>query len=78
MDGSRTRISRVAIRPRPRRAVHYGQPVEGSSTDFGLTGGVGLAFPVGRMQGRVEARLHNIFGEGSSAQMYPLSTGVMF
>lgn len=59
-------------------AVHYGQDVQGSSTDFGVTGGVGLSLPLGRMRGFVEARLHNIFGEGSSAQMYPVTVGVMF
>lgn len=60
------------------KAVHYGQAVQGSSTDFGMTGGVGLSVPLGRMRGFVEGRFHNIFGEGSSAQMYPVTVGVMF
>jgi hypothetical protein len=60
------------------KAVHYGQAVEGSSTDFGAAGGVGVSFRLGGMRGFVEGRIHNIFGDGGSAQLYPVTVGVLF
>jgi len=59
-------------------AVHYGQSVKGSTTDFGAAGGVGVSFRLGGMRGFLEGRIHNIFGEGGSAQLYPITLGVMF
>lgn len=59
-------------------AVKYEQPVSGSSTDFGLVGGLGLRFGLGPLSAFAEARIHNIFGDGGSAQIYPLTIGAMF
>lgn len=59
-------------------AVKYGQPVSGTATDFGLTAGLGLNFHLGGMAAFAEARVHNIFGDGGSARLYPLSVGVVF
>lgn len=55
-------------------AVLYGTSVSGSSTDFGMALGVGARF--GRLF--AEGRLLNIFGDGDSAQLYPLTVGVVF
>lgn len=59
-------------------AVLYGRPVSGSATDFGIVGGLGLQFTAGRVRPYVEARVHNIFGEGGSAQIYPVTVGLLF
>lgn len=59
-------------------ATLYGQPANGSSTDFGITAGIGLNFRLGGLQAYAEARLHNIFGEGDSATLYPLTVGLVF
>lgn len=60
------------------KGVLYGQDVSGSSTDFGITGGVGLSLRFSSLEAFAEARIHNIFSEGESAQMYPLVLGLMF
>ena len=59
-------------------AVLYGNPVSGSATDFGIVGGFGLQFTAGRVRPYVEARVHNIFGDGGSEQLYPITVGVFF
>jgi len=48
------------------------------STDFGINGGVGLKFSLGTLETFAEARLHNIFGEGDSARIIPISFGILF
>lgn len=67
----------------------YGMRVSGPSplggtfsssweTHFGLNGGVGLRLPVGPLNTFVEARLHNVFLQGSDAQTIPVTFGIMF
>lgn len=57
-------------------ATLYGQPVTGSETDLGLTGGFGLDFQLGGLRLFAETRLHNVFGDGGSGRLYPLIVGV--
>ena len=59
-------------------AVKYGQPVRGTATDFGVTAGVGVNFHLGTLSAFAEARVHNIFGDGGSARLYPVAVGVVF
>lgn len=60
------------------KAVKYGQPVEGSSTNFGAAGGLGLTLRLGGMRPFVEGRIHNIFGDGGWASVYPITVGLLF
>lgn len=59
-------------------ALKYGQPVSGTTTDFGVTAGLGATFRLGGLGAFAEARLHNIFGDGGSARLYPLTFGLIF
>jgi hypothetical protein len=58
--------------------ILYGQKVSGTETKFGVLGGVGVTFPVGRTRAFAEARVHNIFADGGSARIYPVSLGLIF
>ena len=60
------------------KGVLYGQDVSASGTKAGVAGGVGVNFPVLGRRGFVEARVHNIFSDGTSARIYPLSVGILF
>lgn len=60
------------------KAVKYGQAIEGSSTDFGAAGGLGLTLRLGGLRAFAEGRIHNIFGEGGSASVYPITVGLLF
>jgi hypothetical protein len=59
-------------------AVLYGQDVSDSTTDFGITGAVGLSVSIASVSAFIEARAHNILSEGESAQIYPVTVGVVF
>jgi hypothetical protein len=47
-----------------------------SQTDFGLSGGVGLNFDVGRFGLFAEGRFHNVFADGTDLQYIPVMVGV--
>lgn len=47
-------------------------------THIGLSGGGGVTFKLAGFDAFVEGRLHNIFGDGGSARLIPISFGVMF
>jgi hypothetical protein len=47
-------------------------------TKFGLNGGIGTTFQLGTMSTFAEARFHNVFEEGGSIRMIPISFGIMF
>jgi opacity protein-like surface antigen len=47
-------------------------------TRFGINGGAGLRFRLTGLSTFVEVRYHNIFTEGSSTQVVPLTFGIMF
>ncbi len=49
-------------------------------TDFGINAGAGFTVPVGQGTTRLfgEARFHNIFVEGDSQSILPLTIGIMF
>ncbi|MBA2459230.1 MAG: outer membrane beta-barrel protein [Gemmatimonadales bacterium] len=51
-----------------------------SSTEFGINAGAGFTVPIGQGTTRLfgEARFHNIFTEGSSTNILPITVGVMF
>lgn len=51
-----------------------------SSTEFGINAGAGFTVPIGQGATRLfgEARFHNIFTEGESTNLLPVSIGVMF
>lgn len=54
-------------------------PDEGfDTTRFGINGGAGLRFQLAGMATFLEARYHNIFTEGSSTQLIPVTFGIMF
>ncbi len=48
------------------------------TTRLGLNGGAGIRFQLAGMATFLEARYHNIFTEGSSSQLIPITFGVMF
>jgi hypothetical protein len=56
----------------------YGRHVSGSDTKPGATMGLGLAFPLAGTSAFVEARVHDVFTEGGSAKLYPLTFGIRF
>ena len=60
------------------KGILYGQPVSGADTRFGISGGGGIAFPIGRLSAFAEARVHNVFAEGGSARVYPIVLGLLF
>ncbi len=54
-----------------------------SSTKFGIDGGAGLAFQIGRIDAFVEARLQNVYTEEGvidqrSIQSIPVTFGIVF
>jgi hypothetical protein len=51
-----------------------------SSTEFGINAGAGFTVPVGGGTTRLfgEARFHNIFTEGESTSLLPITLGVRF
>jgi hypothetical protein len=55
-------------------ATLYGTPRNGATTDFGVTAGLGMNFRAGY----IELRVHNIFGDGGSARLYPVTVGLIF
>lgn len=59
-------------------ATLYGRAVSTTATDFGLAGGLGVSYAVRRARFFAESRVHNIFGDGGSARIYPITVGAMF
>jgi opacity protein-like surface antigen len=49
-----------------------------STTDFGVNVGGGVRFALSGFSAFVEARWHNIFTEGNSTNMVPISFGITF
>ena len=49
-----------------------------SETKAGLHGGAGLSFPLGGIDGYVEARFHSVFTEESNTNFIPVVFGVRF
>jgi hypothetical protein len=47
-------------------------------THFGINGGGGVTFKLAGFDAFVEGRLHNVFGDGGSARLIPVSFGIMF
>ncbi|MBC7842617.1 MAG: hypothetical protein H7099_09900 [Gemmatimonadaceae bacterium] len=47
-------------------------------TQFGVNGGGGVTFKLAGFDAFAEGRFHNIFGNGGSARIIPLSFGIMF
>jgi outer membrane protein with beta-barrel domain len=47
-----------------------------SRTDFGVSGGLGFNFDVGRFGLFVEGRFHNVFADGSDLQYIPVTVGL--
>lgn len=50
----------------------------GLGTKFGINGGGGVTFKLSGFDAFAEARFHNVFTNGSSARLIPLSFGVNF
>jgi hypothetical protein len=51
-----------------------------SSTEFGINAGAGFIVPIGQGTTRLfgEARFHNVFTEGESTNLLPITIGIMF
>jgi opacity protein-like surface antigen len=47
-------------------------------TKFGINGGGGVTFKLASFDAFAEARLHNVFGDGGSARLIPISFGITF
>lgn len=47
-------------------------------TKFGVNGGGGVTFKLAGFDAFVEGRFHNIFADGGSARIIPVSFGIMF
>ena len=47
-------------------------------THIGINGGGGVTFKLAGFDAFVEGRLHNVFGDGGSARLIPISFGIMF
>lgn len=60
------------------KATGDGVPDDESSTDFGVNAGAGFDIQAGAVGLFVEGRFHNIFTDGSDANMIPISVGVRF
>ena len=51
---------------------------EGLGTKFGINGGGGITFKLSGFDAFTEARIHNVFTDGSSARLIPISFGWSF
>lgn len=51
---------------------------DGFGTKFGLNAGGGITFKLAGFDAFTEARFHNIFGDGGSARIIPISFGILF
>ena len=51
---------------------------QGYGTNFGINAGGGVNFKVASINAFAEARVHNVFGNGGSSRLIPLSLGVQF
>jgi hypothetical protein len=60
------------------KAVLDGQPATATATKIGVTGGVGITVNALVTRLFAEARVHNVFAEGGSARVYPLTVGLFF
>ncbi|HJU88293.1 MAG TPA: hypothetical protein VJ672_02820 [Gemmatimonadaceae bacterium] len=59
--------------------VYNGKVEEGDSeTDFGINIGGGVNFNLAGMRAFAEGKFHNVFSDGESARIIPLSFGVRF
>ncbi len=47
-------------------------------TKFGLNAGGGITFKLAGFDAFTEARFHNVFGDGGSARIIPISFGILF
>jgi hypothetical protein len=47
-------------------------------TNFGINAGGGITFKLAGFDAFTEARLHNVFGNGGSARLIPVSFGILF
>ena len=59
----------------------YNSKAEGadeSRNDIGINGGIGARFALSGFSTFAEVRFHNIFSEPNSAQMIPLTFGILF
>ena len=60
------------------KAVLYGQAVTATATKMGVAGGIGISLNALVTRLYAEARVHNVFAEGGSARVYPLTVGFLF
>ncbi len=51
---------------------------DGGGTEFGINAGLGVNFNLGGFKAFSEARLHNVFTNGSDVQVIPLTFGIRF
>ena len=56
----------------------FTQTTTSSETRFGLNGGAGVRFRLSGMSTFIEARWHDVFTSGRSAQIVPVSVGIVF
>jgi opacity protein-like surface antigen len=47
-------------------------------TNFGINAGGGVTFKLASFDAFAEARLHNVFGDGGSSRLIPISFGITF
>jgi len=60
---------------------YYGLKDEGTNASvnkFGINGGIGAMFPLSGLNTYVEARIHDVFTDGSSTQFVPVTFGILF
>lgn len=57
---------------------YYPDIEDSGETNVGINAGVGLTFGLTGFSTFVEARLHNVFSEGESQRIIPISFGVRF
>ena len=60
------------------KATLYGQPTTATATKMGVTGGLGMTVNALVTRLFVEARVHNVFADGGSARVYPITIGLFF
>jgi len=61
--------------------VYYlDREVGDGTTEFGINAGAGFNVPIGQGNSRLfgEARFHNVFTEGESFNLFPITLGIMF